>query len=166
MFNNQKDKFENSSEDNSIEKSSGKAVKSAADKTQSHQIKRFDSFGAQAAQSYNTTAAKDGAGNIRYRLLIGSSIVLIISLLSIGALARWGVLPSQNSIFVTTSEAEPSAASPAAATGSTPELSKEYIYAGSRLIAIEDAPSTATPTPTPTPTREKGERPSKGKTAT
>jgi len=32
----------------------------------------------------------------------------------------------------------------------TPQLSKEYIYAGSRLLAVEDA-NAPTPTPTPTP---------------
>ncbi len=33
----------------------------------------------------------------------------------------------------------------------TPQLSKEYIYAGSRLLAVEDANAGGTPTPTPTP---------------
>ena len=32
----------------------------------------------------------------------------------------------------------------------TPQLSKEYIYAGSRLLAVEDANANAAPTPTPT----------------
>lgn len=36
----------------------------------------------------------------------------------------------------------------------TPQLSKEYLYAGGRLLAVEDANAGAgaTPTPTPTPT--------------
>lgn len=32
---------------------------------------------------------------------------------------------------------------------STPQLSKEYIYAGSRLLAVEDANAGGAPTPTP-----------------
>jgi len=36
--------------------------------------------------------------------------------------------------------------------GATPQLSKEYIYAGSRLLAVEDANAGASPTATPTAT--------------
>ena len=38
---------------------------------------------------------------------------------------------------------------PAPLPNATPSLSKEYIYAGSRLLAVEDANAGATPTPTP-----------------
>jgi hypothetical protein len=73
--------------------------------------------------------------------------------MSIGALAQFGILGgagrgggSTAKSSLTGTALDPSAANPATApamvTG-TPQLSKEYIYAGGRMLAVEDANASA-----------------------
>ena len=81
------------------------------------------------------------------------AVIMSLSLLGVGvALARLGSLRGP-------SRPAPEPATPAAGSFSPASPSKEYIYAGGRLVATEEpAPSptatpTLTPTPTPTPTQ-------------
>jgi hypothetical protein len=106
----------------------------------------------------------------RRKLFSNIAVIGLILLVSIGALAQLGLLPhkdkqsgqkygwfGQELAINATSLWNPFASSPQ--TG-TPQLSKEYVYAGDRLLAIEEtgsgASSTPTPTATPTPTPSSG----------
>ncbi|MGI8544876.1 MAG: discoidin domain-containing protein, partial [Aridibacter sp.] len=122
-----------------------------------------------------TTAKKQGFVNRlrnieRQKLFSNIAVVGLVLLVSIGALAQMGLLPhkdqetgkkygwfGQELAVNATSLWNPFASSPQ--TG-TPQLSKEYVYAGDRLLAIEEtgsgASSTPTPTATPTPTPSSG----------
>lgn len=77
------------------------------------------------------------------------SVIIICALLSlttaIGIAARWKILPGTS---------KPLALAPAPTTGSLAanSPSKEYIYAGGRLIATEEPATSATSSPTPIPT--------------
>jgi hypothetical protein len=122
MFKNNKEKLQNTFEDKSLRMSSINYIYSAATK---------------------------GRG-FRHRLLIGSSIFLVVIFMSIGVMARWGVLADHNSLDAAASKADPAGANAVGAVTATPQLSREHLYAGGRLVAIEDAASGATPTPTPT----------------
>ena len=87
----------------------------------------------------------------KLRLLLGSLAALVIlSLIALGALKEAGVwsadsapAASKSAAVVTTTNAAPAAASnpvtTAAAAASAPQLSKEYVYAGGRMLAVEDA---------------------------
>ena len=92
----------------------------------------------------------------RKNWMIGLASAVFVCLVGLGAMAKNGWLPRtdpltgiQTGWFGRTVEARNSAASAAVLTGTptpTPQLSKEYLYAGSgRLIAVEDANATAAP---------------------
>ncbi len=94
------------------------------------------------------------------RLFLGLGISLAVLLIALGVFASNGWLPRTDPITGKKfgwfgKELPRNAASswnPFAAPlpGGTPQLSKEYIYAGGRLLAVEDANAGgATPTPTP-----------------
>ncbi len=91
----------------------------------------------------------------RKNLFVGLSAFAIVSLITIGAMASSGWLPSTDPM---TGQKTGwfGAKLPKNALGSwnplaaplpspTPQLSKEYIYAGSRLLAVEDANANAAP---------------------
>src|SRR5438445_5246973 len=98
----------------------------------------------------------------RKRLLYGASAFALLFLIGLGVFAKNGWLPHTDALSGKKTGwfgrvlSEPGAA----ATGSkasiwnpfaapppspTPQLSKEYIYAGSRLLAVEDANANAAP---------------------
>ena len=96
-----------------------------------------------------------------FQMIVAAGLLILLVL---GAFGQMGWLPNTNvetgkrtgwfgTEIVKTSES--SNWNPFAETKSpqaAPQLSKEYIYAGSRLLAIEEAGGGATPTPTPTAT--------------
>lgn len=91
----------------------------------------------------------------RKKLFVGFSALALISLIALGAMAKNGWLPSTDPLTGKKTgwfgkELPKNAASnwnPMAAPlpSPTPQLSKEYIYAGSRLLAVEDANANAAP---------------------
>ena len=89
----------------------------------------------------------------RRRLAYGLASFALFSLIAVGVMAKNGWLTSEPGAvatgFFTGSRAGSSAPPP-----SPVQLSKEYIYAGSRLLAVEDANAGSSPTPTPTPNFE------------
>ena len=97
-------------------------------------------------------AAQSAAPGFQRRLLWSAAAAAVVGLVSLGALAKLGALPgtgdgsSTTSAAAVSSSAAPRAVTPAAVTTATPRLSKEYIYAGSRMLAVEDAvPQTRQP---------------------
>lgn len=86
--------------------------------------------------------AEKGPAKSKRRLLVISCLLLILTL-SIGIMARWKILPGTSKTLAlgTTSTGTFNANSP----------SKEYIYAGARLVASEEGTASPSPTPTPTP---------------
>ncbi|MGI8542884.1 MAG: discoidin domain-containing protein, partial [Aridibacter sp.] len=98
----------------------------------------------------------------RRKLFSNFAIVGLLLLVSIGAMAQMGLLPHIDKqsgqkygwfgaelSADTTRLWNPFAAPPQSG---TPQLSKEYVYAGDRLLAIEETGSGASSTPTPTAT--------------
>jgi len=78
----------------------------------------------------------------------------LLSLLGIGVMAKNGWMPHTDGMtgkktgwFGRELRRMPQAAEPAcsAPSSATPQLSKEYIYAGSRMLAVEDANANAAP---------------------
>ena len=96
-----------------------------------------------------------------FQMIVAAGLLILLVL---GAFGQMGWLPNTNvetgkrTGWFGTEIAKTSESSnwnPFAETKSpqaAPQLSKEYIYAGSRLLAIEEAGGGATPTPTPTAT--------------
>jgi predicted extracellular nuclease len=74
------------------------------------------------------------------KLAIGCALLILI--LVAGVAARWRVTPGAGKLF---------AMAPTAGSFNPSSPSKEYVYAGGRLIATEEAGGTVSPTPTPTP---------------
>lgn len=97
----------------------------------------------------------------RKRLLLGLCVFTLVFLVAIGVLANNGWLPRTDPITGKrtgwfgreVARNAPNNWNPFAAPlpDPTPQLSKEYIYAGSRLLAVEDANAGISPSPTPTP---------------
>lgn len=97
----------------------------------------------------------------RRKLIYGTSVFTLLLLVTLGIFAANDWLPKTDSITGKKTgwfgrELPPNASSswnPLAPPipNPTPQLSKEYIYAGSRLLAIEDANVSGGATPTPTP---------------
>jgi|CXWL01.1.fsa_nt_gi hypothetical protein len=97
----------------------------------------------------------------RKKLLYGFGVFAIVSLIVLGVFARNDWFPKTDGIsgkktgwFGRELPANASSSwNPFAAPlpNPTPSLSKEYLYAGSRLLAVEDANAGGTPTPSPTP---------------
>jgi len=91
----------------------------------------------------------------RKKLLVGSGVSAIVFLVTLGVFASNGWLPATDALTGKKTgwfgkELPKNASSswnPLAAPlpTATPQLSKEYIYAGSRLLAVEDANATAAP---------------------
>ena len=91
----------------------------------------------------------------RKRLLAGISAFCLIALIGVGVMAKNGWLPSTDALSGKKTgwfgkELPKNAGStwnPLAAPlpTATPQLSKEYIYAGSRLLAVEDANANVAP---------------------
>jgi hypothetical protein len=104
-------------------------------------------------------------GDLKKRVLYPVLGVALLAMLCLGAMANGGWLPHTDALSgkqigwfgkqikatdanATSSSALISAAvnpSAAAVTTSTPQLSKEYIYAGSRMLAVEDAAANPAP---------------------
>lgn len=85
----------------------------------------------------------------RKKLLVIIAALVFISLVGLGAMAKNGWLPSTDPMtgkktgWFGSSESTLQRAS--SLPSPTPQLSKEYIYAGSRLLAVEDANANAAP---------------------
>jgi|SRR5690606_24993339 len=101
-----------------------------------------------------STSSLPGTG-LRKRILVGGSIVAVVVLVTLGAMGRNGLLPHTDGLtgkkFGWFGKELPKNAgstwNPFAAPlpAPTPQLAKEYIYAGSRLLAVEDANANAVP---------------------
>ena len=101
-----------------------------------------------------STSSLPGTG-LRKRILIGGSIAAVVVLVTLGAMGRNGLLPHTDGMTGKKvgwfgKELPKNAGStwnPFAAPlpTPTPQLAKEYIYAGSRLLAVEDANANAAP---------------------
>lgn len=101
------------------------------------------------------------SGSKRSRLFYGAGALILVFLVGLGVLAANGWLPRTDSLTgkktgwfgkelpENASSSWNSFAAPMPS--GTPQLSKEYIYAGSRLLAVEDANAGSGSTPTPTP---------------
>lgn len=73
-----------------------------------------------------------------HSVLIGIGILTVVSLITVGVLAERGMISGKNASSKSPSaSANPLTAQPLPS--ATPQLSKEFIYAGSRLLATEDA---------------------------
>lgn len=82
--------------------------------------------------------------SFRRRLAYGLASFVVLFLIGLGVTAKNGWLRSEPGAVAT-------ASSSAAAPPPPVQLSKEYIHAGSRLVAVEDANAGSSPTPTPAP---------------
>ena len=99
----------------------------------------------------------------RKKLFAGISVLVLVSLIALGAMGKNGWLPSTDPMtgektgwFGSKSSGSPPVLGGVVGRGGsldpnaplpsgTPQLSKEYIYAGSRLLAVEDANANAAP---------------------
>lgn len=106
----------------------------------------------------NETAEAVGFGPVSYirrHWLASTSALVLVSMIVAGVMARNGWLPNTDSVSGkktgwfgrelpqnATSTWNPLVSAPPPP---TPQLSKEYIYAGSRLLAVEDANANAAP---------------------
>lgn len=107
-----------------------------------------------AATKANETSSSDSF-DWRKRLVYSGVGVLLTALLVVGVMGKQGWLPSTDAMngkktgwFGKDLPANASSSwSPMAAPlpAATPQLSKEYIYAGSRMLAVEDAGANAAP---------------------
>ncbi len=90
----------------------------------------------------------------RKQFLVGTAAFCIVSLIAVGVFASNGWFPATDALTgeqtgwfgrsadtLVRNESEARTSAPSA----TPQLSKEYIYAGSRLLAVEDANANAAP---------------------
>lgn len=99
-----------------------------------------------------TSQQKKSVGMVarhNYRVLVAAGLLLGLSLLS-GVLAQWSGVRPATKLNAMVAAAAPTA-TPRSLAANNPV--KEYIYAGGKLVATEEATPapTATPTPTPSP---------------
>ena len=80
----------------------------------------------------------------RKRLLVYASAVVFASLIVLGVFAKNDWLPTRSGKSVARNSSGGNPLAPAAPSP-TPQLTKSYVYAGSRLLAIEDANANASP---------------------
>ena len=85
----------------------------------------------------------------RTKLLVGLAALVFVVFISLGVMASNGWLPATDPLTGKKTgwfgSEPPASAGGLIPTSSTPQLSKEYVYAGSRLLAVEDANSNAAP---------------------
>ncbi len=90
----------------------------------------------------------------RRKIIVASAAFLLLSFIALGAMARNGWLPQTDPLTgkktgwfgrpALNNSAGNALVEPPLPT-STPQLSKEYLYAGSRMLAVEDANASASP---------------------
>ena len=91
---------------------------------------------------------------VRRKILVASAVVIVSGLVAFGAMARNGWLPQTDPLTgkktgwfgrpaLNNTAGNPLVEPPLPT--STPQLAKEYIYAGSRMLAVEDANASAAP---------------------
>lgn len=95
--------------------------------------------------SLSSSVFRDGK---RKNFIIAAAAVFLLGLIALGAAAKNGWLDAKSNYAssassrtgaVTLAPVNPAAPAAAVMTSPTPQLSKEYVYAGSRLLAVEDA---------------------------
>lgn len=117
-----------------------------------------------AAPSASSTSDSSSSGTLNRKKPVLYSVagILLLTLLALGVMGKQGWLPAtdalsgkktgwfgtelpQNAASSRNPLAAPAAAAVAPLPSGTPQLSKEYIYAGSRMLAVEDANANAAP---------------------
>ncbi len=103
------------------------------------------------------------AAENRKKLIVSTSALVLVSLVALGAMAKNGWLPSTDPLTgqktgwfgskssppyeggVAASRGRGGSLDPAPPPSATPQLSREYLYAGQKLLAVEDANANAAP---------------------